>query len=132
MGGCCGNAGEVMILACSGGSNVGQITNQAAVELSREGHGKMFCLAGIGAQLQGFVKSAQDTSRIAVLDGCARKIMESAQVSGWEYLVLTDMGIEKVRTGNWPSPLTRWSRQRTPCARCTLAPRAVPDAAHER
>ncbi|BFR48182.1 putative zinc-binding protein [Nitratidesulfovibrio sp. HK-II] len=101
MSGCCGNAGEVMILACSGGSNVGQITNQAAVELTREGHGKMFCLAGIGAQLQGFVKSAQDTSRIVVLDGCpvgcARKIMENAQVSGWEYLVLTDLGIEKVK-----------------------------------
>jgi len=68
MSGCCGNVGDVMILACSGGSNVGQITNQAAVELTREGHGKMFCLAGIGAQLQGFVKSAQDTSRIVVLD----------------------------------------------------------------
>jgi uncharacterized metal-binding protein len=101
MSGCCGNAGEVMILACSGGSNVGQITNQAAVELTREGHGKMFCLAGIGAQLQGFVKSAQDTSRIVVLDGCpvgcAKKIMENAQVSGWKYIVLTDLGIEKVK-----------------------------------
>lgn len=30
-----------MILACSGDSNVGQLSNQAAVELTREGFGKM-------------------------------------------------------------------------------------------
>lgn len=35
-----------MILACSGGSNVGQLSNQAAIELTQEGFGKMFCLAG--------------------------------------------------------------------------------------
>lgn len=32
--------GNVMILTCSGGSNVGQLTNQAAVELTKEGFGK--------------------------------------------------------------------------------------------
>ncbi len=31
--------GNVMILACSGGSNVGQLSNQVAVELTREGFG---------------------------------------------------------------------------------------------
>jgi uncharacterized metal-binding protein len=45
---CCGPGGTVMILACSGGSNVGQLANQAAVELTQEGFGKMFCLAGVG------------------------------------------------------------------------------------
>jgi uncharacterized metal-binding protein len=40
-----------MILACSGGSNVGQLSNQAAVDLIREGFSKMFCLAGIGGHL---------------------------------------------------------------------------------
>ena len=57
---CCATGGNVMILACSGGSNVGQLSNQAAVELTREGFGKMFCLAGIGGQLSGFVQSARD------------------------------------------------------------------------
>ncbi len=32
--------GVTMILSCSGGSNVGQLANQAAVELTREGYGK--------------------------------------------------------------------------------------------
>ena len=30
----CATNGNIMILACSGGSNVGQLSNQAAVELT--------------------------------------------------------------------------------------------------
>ena len=53
---CCATNGNIMILACSGGSNVGQLSNQAAVELTREAFGKMYCLAGVGALLSGFVR----------------------------------------------------------------------------
>ncbi len=31
---------NIMILACSGGSNVGQLSNQTAIDLAREGVGK--------------------------------------------------------------------------------------------
>ncbi len=55
---CCQPQVDTLILACSGGSNVGQLANQAAVELTQEGFGKLFCLAGVGAQLSGFVQSA--------------------------------------------------------------------------
>jgi uncharacterized metal-binding protein len=55
---CCTTTAPRMILACAGGSNVGQLSNQAAVELTQEGFGKLFCLAGVGAHLSGFVKSA--------------------------------------------------------------------------
>ncbi len=57
---CCSSNNNTMILACSGGSNVGQLSNQAAIDLTTEGIGKMFCLAGIGGQLSGFVQSAKD------------------------------------------------------------------------
>ncbi len=67
---CCAGGAEVMILACSGGSNVGQLSNQAAVELTGEGFGKMFCLAGIGGKLSGFVQSARDVPQMVVIDGC--------------------------------------------------------------
>jgi uncharacterized metal-binding protein len=40
---CCNSGDNIMILACSGGSNVGQLSNRAAVELTREGFGKMYC-----------------------------------------------------------------------------------------
>lgn len=59
-----------MILACSGGSNVGQLPNHAAVELTKEGFGKMFCLAGIGG----------------CSVGCAKAILEKAEVPLKTYL----------------------------------------------
>jgi uncharacterized metal-binding protein len=88
-----------MILACSGGSNVGQLSNQAAVELTQEGFGKMFCLAGIGGRLSGFVQSARDIPGMVVIDGCslgcAKACLDQAEVPLRGYIVLTDLGIEK-------------------------------------
>ena len=67
---CCAPDENVMILACSGGSNVGQLSNQAAVELTQEGFGKMHCLAGIRGHLSGFVQSAKDIPQMVAIDGC--------------------------------------------------------------
>jgi uncharacterized metal-binding protein len=96
---CCVPSGNVMILVCSGGSNVGQLANQAAVELTQEGFGKMYCLAGIGGHLSGFVQSARDVPRMVAVDGCptgcAKAILEQAEVPIRSYLVLTELGIEK-------------------------------------
>ncbi|UCB50060.1 MAG: putative zinc-binding protein [Deltaproteobacteria bacterium] len=96
---CCATNGNIMILACSGGSNVGQLSNQAAVELTQEGFGKMFCLAGVGGHLGGFVQSAKDVPQMVAIDGCdigcAKAILEHAEVSIKSYLILTGLGIEK-------------------------------------
>jgi uncharacterized metal-binding protein len=96
---CCATNGNIMILACSGGSNVGQLSNQAAVELTREGFGKMYCLAGVGGLLSGFVQSAKDAPQIVAIDGCsigcAKAIMEKGDVPFKSYLVVTELGIEK-------------------------------------
>ena len=96
---CCVSNGNVMILACSGGSNVGQLANQAAVELTREGFGKMYCLAGVGGLLSGFVQSAKDAPRMLAIDGCAtgcaRSILENADVPLKGYVVVSELGIDK-------------------------------------
>ncbi len=88
-----------MILACSGGSNVGQLSNQAAVDLTQEGFGKIFCLAGIGGHLSGFVQSARDVPQMVAIDGCSvgcvKAILNHAEIPIKNYLVLTDLGIEK-------------------------------------
>ena len=101
---CCTPDEKIMILACSGGSNVGQLTNQAAVELTREGFGKMFCLAGIGGQLSGFVQSARDVPQMVALVGCsvgcAKAILEQASVPLKSYIVVTELGIEKNKDFN--------------------------------
>ncbi len=96
---CCAANKQVMILACSGGSNVGQLSNQAAVELTREGLGKMFCLAGIGGGLSGFVQSAKDVPAMVIIDGCevacGKKTLEREGVPVDKYVVVTDLGIIK-------------------------------------
>jgi uncharacterized metal-binding protein len=96
---CCASNEKIMILSCSGGSNVGQLSNQAAVELTREGFGTMYCLAGIGGRLNAFVQSARDVKALITIDGCplgcARAALEEAGVPVREYLVITDLGIEK-------------------------------------
>lgn len=101
---CCTAGNDVMILACSGGSNVGQLSNQAAIELTQEGFGKMFCLAGIGGQLSGFVQSARDVPFLVAIDGCpvgcAKAILEQARVPLNHYLVITEEGIEKNKNFN--------------------------------
>lgn len=101
---CCTTNGNIMILACSGGSNVGQLSNQAAVELTQEGFGKIFCLAGVGGHLGGFVQSARDVPEMVAIDGCeigcAKAILEHADVPIKHYLVLTGLGIKKNRDFN--------------------------------
>ena len=101
---CCKAGESVMILACSGGSNVGQLSNQAAVELTREGVGKMFCLAGIGGQISGFVKSAREVPQMVAIDGCsvgcAKATLAQAQVPMKTHVVVTEFGIEKNKSLN--------------------------------
>lgn len=101
---CCQTDGNIMILSCSGGSNVGQLSNQAAIELTREGFGKMFCLAGIGGHLSGFVQSAKDIDVMVVIDGCqvgcAKAILKQVEIPLNNYVVITDLEIEKNKDFN--------------------------------
>lgn len=101
---CCTAGRNVMIRVCSGGSNVGQLANQATVQLTREGFGKMFCLAGIGGRLSGFVQSAKDVPAMVAIDGCevgcAKAILDQAGVPLRDYAVLPDLGIEKNKNFN--------------------------------
>jgi len=96
--GCLCASGDLLFLACAGGSNVGQISNQAAVELAKEGRGKLFCLAGIGAHLDTMIVAARDRNLVAI-DGCpvqcAKKILDHAGLPAALAVVVTDLGIEK-------------------------------------
>ena len=53
--GSCGPEKTVLIYACSGGANVAEISDHAARELMFAGQGTMFCLAGLGADIQAMV-----------------------------------------------------------------------------
>ena len=98
MSDCCGTK-DVMLLACSGGSNVGQISNDAAKALDQLGAGRMYCLIGVGAQLPSFVDAAKSAQVVVAIDGCnvacAKKALENAGITPQVYTVVTDLGIEK-------------------------------------
>jgi len=90
---------EVLIFPCSGGSNVGQIANEAAKDLTTLNKGKMYCLAGIGGHISGIIQSTQSAKRLVVIDGCpvqcARKTLEHAGFIADVHEVITELGFEK-------------------------------------
>ena len=91
---------EILIFPCSGGSNVGQIANESAKDMTTLGHGKMYCLAGIGGHVSGLVESTKAAKKIVAIDGCpvacARKTLEHADFKVDVRVVVTELGIQKV------------------------------------
>jgi uncharacterized metal-binding protein len=96
---CACASSDVRVVTCSGGSNVGQIANQAAVMLAREKVAGFFCLAGIGAHIKGMVKSGKEADLIISIDGCpvqcAAKTMQHAEIEPAIQVIVTEFGIEK-------------------------------------
>lgn len=90
---------EILIFPCSGGSNVGQIANEAGVRLTQEGWGNIFCLAGIGGHVSGMIESTKAGKLLVAIDGCpvacAQKTLEHAGFEIGEYVQVTDLGVEK-------------------------------------
>ena len=85
-----------------GAADVGHISDLAARQLTAEGVGKMFCLAGIGGRVSGIMATTQSAKTILAIDGCpldcARKTLEEAGFNQFEHLRLTDLGMEKGKT----------------------------------
>ncbi len=100
---CCG-AGDgktVLLYACSGGANVAEISDKAAREMMFSGCGTMFCLAGLGADIQGMIQTAHDADLNLVIDGCpmdcAKKVFDRHGLTNYRQIKVTDLGIEKVK-----------------------------------
>jgi uncharacterized metal-binding protein len=101
---CLCGAAEYMVLACSGVSDVGHITDLVARKLRDNGVRKMNCLAVVGA---GIEKSIEDFKKknILVIDGCpidcGKRIMDKNGFTNYQYLRVTDIGFKK-----WQTPVT--------------------------
>ena len=92
-------AEEIVLLPCSGGSNCGYIANQVALSLDILGAGRLYCLAGIGAHIDGMVESARGAKRLVVLDGCsvacAKQVIEHAGLEVTDWICVAEQGVEK-------------------------------------
>lgn len=97
---CSGNQKKtVLFYACSGGANVAEIADRAARQMMREGHGMMFCLAGLGAGIESMLQTARDADLNVVLEGCpmdcAKKIFGKCGLTNFVQIKVTDLGIVK-------------------------------------
>jgi len=97
---CCGER-TVLFYACSGGANVAEVADRACRDLMDAGRGTMFCLAGLGAGIEGMVQTARDADLNVVIDGCpmdcAKKIFEALGLDNFVQIKVTDLGFEKVK-----------------------------------
>ena len=100
--GCACCSAPKLIFPCSGASDVGEITDRTARQLTKRGKGKMYCLAGIGGGVEDIVANAKSASTILVIDGCpkdcAKLTMEKGGFKNFTFLRLSDMGMEKGKT----------------------------------
>lgn len=99
MADCCASNDNILLFACSGGSNVAQIANDAAKSLDQLGQGRMYCAVGVVGKLPKFIETAQAADKRVVIDGCEvqclKKGFEAAGVPVDVHVVVTDLGIAK-------------------------------------
>lgn len=95
---CC-SGGLTLIFACSGAADVGEIADRAARILTKDGIGKMFCLAGIGGRVSGIMKTTEAASKILAIDGCeldcVKNCLQQAGFAEFEHFRVTDLGMQK-------------------------------------
>lgn len=89
-----------IVFACSGASNVGELSNAAAVALTKEGFGSKACTASLAIRTPSVMKKVRDADEIVVIDGCpvecAGKIAAAAGIEPDRHVVITELGIEKI------------------------------------
>ena len=96
----CGcNVAPKLIFACSGAADVGEIADRAARQLTREGEGKMYCLAGIGGGIPAILENTRTASTILAIDGCpsacASMSLKKAGFTNFNRLQLAEIGLSK-------------------------------------
>jgi len=98
---CC-SSGPRLIFACSGAADVGEIADRAARELTKNGLGKMFCLAGVGGRVAGIMEKTGEASDVLAIDGCdldcTKHCLEEAGFTRFKHLRITDIDMVKGRT----------------------------------
>jgi uncharacterized metal-binding protein len=96
---------EVVIYACGGATNVGQIANDAARALSQLGHGTMCCTMALAAQNPVEVSKAAYAGKRIVIEGCDNKclskVMEAQGLPVDTHFSVTSLGLEKNRKFNY-------------------------------
>jgi uncharacterized metal-binding protein len=96
----CGDE-DYIVIACSGASDLGQITDAVARKLRDNKVRKMNCLAAVGAEIEPTI-AAFKKANLLLIDGCpvdcGKKMLDKAGISGYKYIRITDLGYQKGQT----------------------------------
>lgn len=92
-----------LVYSCSGCSSAAQLANHLALRLDREGVAQMSCIAGVGGNVPGLVRLAQQAAErgrpILAIDGCAlactKGCLEQRGLLPSEHVVLAESGVRK-------------------------------------
>ena len=95
------SAAKKIVLACSGGSDLGELSDKVARKFRNTGVYNMKCLAMVAADSKELIESIKSTETL-VIDGCpvdcGKKIMSGAKLTNYKYIRLTDLGFIKGKT----------------------------------
>src|SRR3972149_6761268 len=93
---------EITIVSCSGASNTGKYSDEAARKLMQSGNAKMLCLARFSVDKSFAEKSRDEILKLIVLDGCpincAELTMKNTGITDYTHINTTDFGIVKGKT----------------------------------
>lgn len=88
-----------LIYSCSGCSNVAQMTNYIALELTKRDAAEMSCIAGVGGGVPHLVKKAKAADKIIALDGChlhcSKHCLHTQNIEPTRHITLSDLGHKK-------------------------------------
>ena len=111
-----------LIFPCSGAADVGEIADRAARMLTKEGAGKMYCLAGVGGHIEDMLLNVQAAGKILAIDGCpkdcALKVLAHAGFTDVAHLRVTDQGFKKGSSPATEERITEVVEQAKPLLNC--------------
>lgn len=88
-----------LVYSCSGCSNLAQMTNYMALELTRQGVAEMSCIAGVGGNVKPLVKKAKSAEYIIALDGCqlhcVKNCLKNHNITPDRHITLSTLGLRK-------------------------------------
>jgi len=94
----CGGLCNDIVMACSGASDVGLLSDKVARSLQIANKRKMACLAEVGAGLEAKIEGFK-TKNLLMIDGCpiacGKKILDQHGFTNYEHLVITDLNFKK-------------------------------------
>jgi uncharacterized metal-binding protein len=98
---CACSGGNGLIFSCSGAADLGALSDQVARKLARDGKGKLYCTAVVGANVSEKIAPIKTASEIMTIDGCsvlcAKKTLENAGFAPKSYN-LEGLGFQKGKT----------------------------------